>query len=148
MNPIEMFKKKFETYRQIMDESGDQKAWDTLFEGYPQRQRQNMGRFIDGKTLAEGFTAAIPAYKQLGMEMDVYDISNAGMDAVIEVQKTCPVMEMSKEFGFDKPCRVICEMDVAATEAGFEDQGMKGSIVCSKAAGDCVCIFKYERPQK
>ena len=147
MNPVEMFRNKFETYRRVMGESGDQKAWDILFEGYPERQRQNMGSIIKDKSLAEGFTSAIPAYKKLGMEMEVHDISDADMDAVIEVQKVCPVMDMAREFGFDKPCHVICEMDVAATKAGFKGQGMKGGIISCKADGDCVCIFKYERPR-
>ena len=146
MDPMEMFKKKFATYKKIMDEEGEQKAWDTLMEGYPERQKQNMGRFIDNDTLTNGFTKAIPFYKQIGMDMDVHDISNKGMDAVIEVQKLCPVMDLAKEYGFDKPCKVICEMDVAATKQGFGN--MKGSIIASKAEGDCVCIFKYEREMK
>ena len=146
MDPMELFRKKFETYKKIMDEEGEQKAWDTLFEGYPERQKAHMGQFIDNASLAEGFTQAIPLYKQMGMDMAVIDISNDGMDAVIEVQKVCPVMELAKEFGFDKPCKVICEMDVAATIKGFGN--MSGGIIASKAAGDCVCLFKYERKTK
>jgi predicted ArsR family transcriptional regulator len=146
MDSMQVFKKKFETYKKIMDEAGEQKAWDTLMEGYPERQKQNMGRFIDNNTLAEGFTQAIPLYKQMGMDMAVIDISNDGMDAVIEVQKICPVMELAKEFGFDKPCKIICEMDVAATKKGFGN--MSGGIIASKAEGDCVCLFKYEREKK
>ena len=146
MNTLELFKKKFETYKKIMDESGDQEAWNTLFEGYPERQKKNMGRLIDDTSLAEGFTKGIPLYKQMGMEMEVFDISNNNMDAVIEVQKTCPALALCKEYGFEKPCRVICEMDVAATEAAFE--GMKGGILARQADGECVCIFKYERPKK
>jgi predicted ArsR family transcriptional regulator len=148
MDAKAMFRNKFETYKKVLDESGDQQAWDTLFKGYPERQRQNMGKFIESKSLAEGFSEAIPLYKMIGMDMHVIDISNNSMDAVIEVQKTCPVMEMAKEFGFEKPCRVICEMDVAATKAGFADQGMKGDVLCAQADGHAVCVFKYERPAK
>ena len=146
MNPMEMFKKKFETYKAIMEKDGEKKAWDTLMEGYPERQKQNMGQFIDNATLAEGFTKAIPGYKMLGMDMAVVDISNNNMDAVIEVQRTCPVMDMARDYGFSKPCKVICEMDVQATKDAFE--GMKGGIIASIADGDCVCIFKYEREKK
>jgi len=146
VNPIEMFKKKFETYKSIMEKDGEQKAWDTLMEGYAERQKKNMGPFIDNSTLAEGFTKAIPAYKMLGMDMAVVDISNNNMDAVIEVQRTCPVMDMARDYGFSKPCKVICEMDVQATKDAFE--GMKGGIIASIADGDCVCIFKYEREKK
>ena len=145
MNPLELFRKKFGMYKKIMDESGEQKAWDTLFQGYPERQKKNMGPFIENTTLAEGFTKAIPFYKQIGMEMEVIDISNKNMDAVIEVQKVCPAIDLAKEFGFDKPCRLICEMDVEATKAAF---GMKGVILARQVEGDCVCIFKYERPMK
>jgi predicted ArsR family transcriptional regulator len=146
MDVKEKFRQKFETYRKIMDEEGEQKAWDTLFEGYPERQKQNMGQFIDNDTLANGFTKAIPFYKQIGMDMAVVDISNNGMDAVLEVQRVCPVMEVAKEYGFDKPCKVICEMDVEATKKGFGN--MSGGIIASIADGDCVCLFKYEREKK
>ncbi len=146
MDPMELFRKKFETYKKIMDEEGEQKAWDTLFAGYPERQKEHMGPFIDNASLAEGFTQAVPLYKQMGMDMAVIDISNDGMDAVIEVQRVCPVMELAKEFGFDKPCKVICEMDVEATKQGFGN--ITGGIIASKAAGDCVCLFKYEREKK
>lgn len=146
MNPIEMFRKKFETYKSIMDSAGEQKAWDTLMEGYPERQKKNMGPFIDNNTLADGFTKAIPAYKMLGMDMAVIDISNNDMDAVLEIQRVCPVLAMAKEYGFAKPCNVICEMDVQATKKAFD--GMRGGIIAAIADGDCVCIFKYERGKK
>ena len=146
MDVKEKFRQKFETYKKIMDEEGEQKAWDTLFEGYPERQKQNMGQFIDNDTLANGFTKAIPFYKQIGMDMAVVDISNNGMDAVVEVQRVCPVMDVAKEYGFDKPCKVICEMDVEATKKGFGN--MSGGIIASIADGDCVCLFKYEREKK
>ena len=151
MNPLDMFRKKFEIYRKVLDESGDKKAWDALFEGYPERQRKNMGKYIDAhNTLAEAFFEAVAPYKQIGMEMQVVDISNNSMDAVLEIQRVCPALKFNLhgEFGFEKPCRVICEMDVAATNAAFADMGMKGSILCAQADGNCVCMFTYERPKK
>jgi len=141
-----LIKQKFATYKKISEESGDQKAWDTCFEGYPERQKKMMGQFIDNDTLAGGFTKSIPFFKQSGMEMEVVDISNGGQDAVLEVQKVCPYLDVAKAYGFEKPCRLICEMDVAATKAVFEN--MKGTILSRIADGDCVCIFKYERPKK
>ncbi len=149
MNPLDMFRQKFVTYRKIMDEGGDQKAWDTLFEGYPERQRKNMGQFLDKHpTLAEAFTAAVAPYKQIGMEMQVVDISNDNTDGVLEIQRTCPCLKngLHTEQNFEKPCHVICEMDVAATQAAFP--GLKGSILARQADGDCVCMFKYEREKK
>jgi hypothetical protein len=151
MNPLDMFRKKFELYRKVLDEAGEKKAWDTLFEGYPERQRKNMGAYIErNKTLAEAFGEAVAPYKQIGMEMQVVDISNNDMDAVLEIQRVCPALKfnMHKDFGFEKPCHVICEMDVAATNKGFADMNMKGSILCAQADGNCVCMFKYERPKK
>lgn len=146
-NPaLEMFRKKFETYRKVMDAEGEQKAWDTLFAGYPERQKKNMGPMIEGVSLAKGFSTGIEKYKQIGMEMEVIDISNAGMDAVLEVQKVCPVLGMSKEYGFEKPCHIICDMDIEATKAAFP--GMHGARLSAKAEGSAVCIFKYERKAK
>lgn len=143
---IDVFRKKFETFRQVMDESGEQKAWEALFRGYPERQRANMGKMIEGCSLAEGFRKGIPLYKQMGMEMEVIDLSTDKVDAVLEIQRTCPALEkgLHKEYGFEKPCHVICEMDIAATQAAFP--GMKGKILCRMADGDAVCLFKYERP--
>jgi hypothetical protein len=150
MNPLDMFRKKFEIYRKVYNESGEQKAWDTLFEGYPQRQRDHMGAIIaKHNTLAEAFTSAVPQYQKLGMDMQVIDISNNDRDGVLEVQRACPMLkfDIHKEFGFEKPCHVICEMDIAATNAAFADMGMKGSILSTQVDGNCVCMFKYERPK-
>ena len=143
---VEMLKKKFEMFNQLKKEAGEAKAWEKMFEGYPERQKKNMGQFIDNASLAEGFSKAIPAYKQIGMDMAVVDISNKGMDAVIEIQRTCPVLSVCKEYGFEKPCALICELDVRATREAFP--GMKGTILCAQAEGDAVCIFKYERKAK
>jgi predicted ArsR family transcriptional regulator len=143
---VEMLKKKFEQFKQLKEEVGEEKAWEKVFEGYPERQKKNMGQFIENNTLAEGFSKAVPYYKQIGMDMEVVDISNNDMDAVLEIQKTCPVLSVSKEYGFDKPCGLICALDVRATKEAFP--GMKGAILSAQADGDSVCLFKYERKKK
>ena len=143
---VELLKKKFEKFNQLKEELGEEKSWEKIFEGYPERQRKNMGQFIDNSTLAEGFSKAIPYYKQIGMDMEVVDISNNGMDAVLEIQKTCPVLSVGKEYGFEKPCDLICGLDVKATEEAFP--GMKGKILSAQASGESVCLFKYEREKK
>jgi predicted ArsR family transcriptional regulator len=79
----------------------------------------------------------------MGMEMDVVDISTPSTDAVLEVQRTCPVLDVCAEYGFARPCHVICEMDVEATRRAFPE--IKGEILCTQADGACVCLFKYER---
>ena len=143
---VEMLKKKFEQFNKLKEEIGEEKSWEKVFEGYPERQKKNMGQFIENNTLAEGFSKAIPYYKQIGMDMEVVDISNNEMDAVLEIQKTCPVMSVCKEYGFDKPCDLICALDVRATKEAFP--GMKGAILSAQADGDSVCLFKYEREKK
>jgi len=146
-NMAEVFRNKFATYRKLLDEAGEKTAWDTLFGGYPERQKAKMGPMIDGNTLFAGFSSAIANYKQMGMDMVIHDISNNGQDAVLEIQKTCPSLDNGwhTEYGVEKPCHVICEMDIAATEAAFPN--IKGSILSRMADGDCVCLFKYERPK-
>jgi predicted ArsR family transcriptional regulator len=143
---VEMLKKKFEQFNKLKEEVGDEKAWEKIFEGYPERQKKNMGQFIEDNTLADGFGKAVPYYKQIGMDMEVVDISNNDMDAVLEIQKTCPVLSVCKEYGFEKPCDLICALDVRATKEAFP--GMKGAILSAQADGDSVCLFKYERKKK
>ena len=143
---VEMLKKKFEQFNKLKEELGEEKSWEKVFEGYPERQKKNMGQFIENNSLADGFSKAVPYYKQIGMDMEVVDISNKKMDAVLEIQKTCPVLSVSKEYGFEKPCPLICELDVRATKEAFP--GMKGAILSAQADGDSVCLFKYEREKK
>jgi predicted ArsR family transcriptional regulator len=139
----EMFRKKFALFRKLLAEMPEDRAWEKMLEGYPERQKQHMGALIEKATLAEGFTRAIPLFKQIGMAMEVVDISNQYVDAVLEVQRTCPVLSLCREYGFSTPCRVICELDVEATRRAFP--GIKGEILSRQADGACVCVFKYER---
>jgi hypothetical protein len=144
----DIFRKKFETYRKVLDQSGEKAAWDALFQGYPERQKANMGKMIEGRSLFQAFSMAIPQYKQIGMDMVAVDLSTDKVDAVLEIQRTCPALSagMHKDFGFNKPCKIICDMDIAATNAAFP--GMRGARLAAMDEGDCVCIFKYERPKK
>src|SRR5215207_6498468 len=139
----EMFRKKFETFRELVATVGEEQAFEKMLEGYPERQKKQLGALIDDTSLADGFTKAIPIFEKMGMEMGVYDISNLGVDAVIEVQRSCPVLAVCKEYGLAKPCRVICEMDVEASRRAFP--GMDVEILSRQADGACVCVFKYER---
>lgn len=146
-NPgYEFFRKRFETFKKLAVEMGEKKAWEKMFEGYPENHKKMMGQFIDNDTLAGGFRKAIPDFKKGGWEMEVVDISNKGMDAVIEIQKICPALYICKEYGYEKPCFLVCEMDGEATKKVFPD--MKGEILCRQADGACVCVFKYERKAK
>jgi predicted ArsR family transcriptional regulator len=139
----EMFRQKFARFGELVTTMDEEQAWEKMLEGYAERQKQHMGAFIEKATLAEGFTRALPFFTQLGMDMAVFDISTPGVDAVLEVQRTCPVLSLCQEYGFAKPCRVICELDVEATRRAFP--GMQGEILSRQADGACVCVFKYER---
>ena len=140
---MQSMREKFATYQRVCTEAGPEKAQEALFAGYPERQRQMMGQFINGNTLAEGFRRSVPLFAQMGMVMEVVDLSNQGQDAVLEIQRVCPFLGLAQEYGVEKPCTVVCELDVKATQQAFP--GMKGKILSRLADGECVCLFKYER---
>ena len=142
----EIFRKRFETFNKLSEEMGKEKAWEKMFEGYPEQHKERMGHFIDNDTLASGFSKAISAFKEGGWDMEVVDISNKGMDAVIEIQKVCPALGICKDYGYEQPCFLVCEMDGEATKRAFPD--MHGEILCRQVEGACVCAFKYERKKK
>jgi hypothetical protein len=139
-------RKKYARYRELLDRYGEEQAWEMMLEGFPELQKQRMGPLLALPTLIEGFRLAIPAFKAIGMEMEAVDISNRGIDAVIEIQKICPYLDICGDYGFDIPCHVICELDMEASHRAFPE--MKGEILCRQAFGSPVCIFKYERPAK
>jgi predicted ArsR family transcriptional regulator len=143
MDVMDMFRKKFEDYRRLVDEKDEQHARTVLMEGYPERQKKNMGPFFEGCTLYEGFKKAAPVYGSFGMEMHPVDVSNQGRDAALEVHVKCPFMDMAREFGFDRPCAVICELDQDAMALAFE--GLDVKILTTMADGDTSCIFLYQR---
>lgn len=141
-----IFRKRFATFKQLAQELGEKDAWKKMFEGYPELHKKRMGHYIDNDTLASGFSRAIPEFKKGGWDMEVVDISNRGMDAVIEIQKVCPALGVCRDYGYAKPCFLVCEMDGEATKKAFPD--MQGEILCRQADGACVCAFKYERKAK
>lgn len=140
---IESAKKKFARFKELSDRHGEAVAWETMLENFPELQKQRMGPMLALPTLAEAFRTAVPVFEAIGMEMDVVDISNRGIDAVLEIQRICPWLEVCKEYGFDTPCHVICEMDMEASRRAFPE--MNGEILSRIALGSPVCIFKYER---
>ena len=137
------FRQRFEAYQTYVKEVGEEKALEKVFEGYPERHRKNMGRFINKATLAEGFSKAIEEFTQGGWEMSVVDISGRWMDAVIEIQTGCPALAIAREFGYEKPCFLVCDLDGAASRIAFPE--MQGEVLCRIADGASACVFKYER---
>ncbi|NTW82876.1 MAG: transcriptional regulator [Chlorobiaceae bacterium] len=143
---IESARKKFSRFRELTAQFGEEIAWETMLEGFPELQKQRMGPLLALPTLIEGFRQSIPIFNSIGMDMEAIDISNKGIDAALEIQKVCPYLEVCKEFGYDIPCHVICELDMEASHRAFPE--MKGEILARQALGSPVCIFKYERPQR
>lgn len=143
---LSMFINRFAAFKKLADEIGEDAAFEKMMKAYPEQQKAFMGAFIDNTTLAKGFTDATPIFRIMGFTMDVVDISQEGTDAVLEIQRVCPVLSLAKEYGLESPCRVLCEMEQEATRKAFP--GMKAAILSRQAAGDCVCVFKYERPAK
>ncbi len=140
-----LFRQKFATFCQLTAQRDEAHAWEEMVAAYSERQKKQMGELIENDTLARGFSRGIPVFARMGLSMDVFDISNNGMDAALEAQKNCPALQFCHEYGFEKPCHVICEMDVEASRRAFPD--MKVEILSRQAEGACVCLFKYERKQ-
>jgi predicted ArsR family transcriptional regulator len=145
VNYDEFFRKKFETFNELRKKMSKKEAWEKMLEGYPERQRKSMGQYIDNNTLYEGFTKAIPAYKAMGMDMKVVDISNKGIDGIIEIQHVCPYIEMAKEYEVKDPCHLLCDMDIEATRKAFPE--MNARYIARQSKGDSVCAYLYQRPQ-
>ena len=77
---------KFSKFKELSSQLESEQAWEQMLEGFPVKQQQRMTPFIAKATLAEGFTRAIPFFRSAGMEMEVVNISNNNMGAVIEIQ--------------------------------------------------------------
>ena len=139
----QVLRQRFEHFAKLRSEYGTAKALEMMMDGQAERQKQLMSPLIGGVSLAEGFRRSIPIFEQLGMKMEVIDISNQGKDAVLEIQRVCPYMALAKEFGLPTPCQITCDMEVEAIKQAFPD--MSGRILSKLASEDCVCVFKYER---
>ena len=141
---INLFRNRFIRYKKLVEKMGEAAAYEKMLEKYPEQQKALMGAFIDNDTIAEGFKKSIPLLRLMGFITEIVDISQNGMDAALEIQRVCPALNLAKEYGFDTPCHVLCEMEQEAARRAFP--GMKASIMSKQAEGDCACVFKYERP--
>jgi predicted ArsR family transcriptional regulator len=141
-----LFRQKFAKFCLLREKSSEESAWEEMVTAYSERQKKQMGPLIEEETLAQGFSRGIPIFARMGLTMEVFDISNNGMDAAIEAQKNCPALQFCHEYGFEKPCHVICEMDVEASRRAFPDMNVE--ILSRQAEGACVCLFKYERKRR
>ena len=140
---VQQLRKRFEQFAELRAKHGAEKALEMMMDGHAEVQKKLMEPLIRGVPLADAFCKATPIFEQVGMKMDVVDISNQGKDAVLEIQRICPYAVLAKEFGLQTPCQITCDMDVEAIQQAFPE--MKGRILSKLANGDCVCLFKYER---
>ncbi|MFN6514901.1 MAG: hypothetical protein RMY29_010405 [Nostoc sp. CreGUA01] len=141
---MNLFRNRFIRYNKLVEELGEEAAYEKMLEKYPEQQKALMGAFIDNNTIAEGFKKSIPLLRPMGFITEIVDVSQNGVDAALEIQRVCPALSIAKEYGFETPCRVLCEMEQEAARRAFP--GMKATLLSKQAEGDCVCVFKYERP--
>ncbi|MBD2682712.1 MULTISPECIES: L-2-amino-thiazoline-4-carboxylic acid hydrolase [Nostoc] len=141
---INLFRNRFIRYNKLVEELGEEAAYEKMLEKYPEQQKALMGAFIDNNTIAQGFKKSIPLLRPMGFITEIVDVSQNGVDAALEIQRVCPALSLAKEYGFETPCRVLCEMEQEAARRAFP--GMKATLLSKQAEGDCVCVFKYERP--
>ena len=146
-NPAEAFiRKRFETFKELSEQTDQEKALQTMFAGYADQVKQRMEPYLKKPTLAEALREAVAEFNKNGWDMDVVDISNKGIDAAIEIQKVCPVNNIHKEFGYESPCFLICAPDGPAIKEAFPD--LNAETLCRQADGACICLFKFERPSR
>ncbi|MGK7908429.1 MAG: NAD(P)H-binding protein [Synechococcus sp.] len=134
---------RFEQFAQLRDQYGKARALELLRKRLAERQKTLMGPLITDVSLSKGFRHAIPNFEQLGMDMEVVDLSNQVKDAVLEIQRICPYRELAAEFGLPSPCEITCDLEVEAIQQAFPE--IKGQILSKLANGDSACLFKYER---
>ena len=141
-----IFRKRFLKYKKLVDEVGEEAAFEKMMTNYPEQQKDLMGTFIEQNTIANGFRQSVPIFHLMGFRADFLDISENGSDAALEIQYVCPVLSLAKEYGFATPCRVVCEMSQEAARRAFPE--IKANILSKISEGECVCVFKYERPMR
>lgn len=126
-------------YLELRTKLGAEDAREVLLEGYPERQKANMGPLIEGVALIDGFGKAQPLFAAMGVRQELVDVSTPDTDAVLEINVTC----MCAEAGATEP--LLCELDFEATRRAFPEM-----TVCSlhrMVDGANACVFRYERPK-
>ena len=143
---LNLFRNRFKRYKALSAERGEDAAFETMMENYPEQQKILMGALIDDNTIAEGFKKSIPLLRLMGFVTEIVDISQPGRDAALEIQRVCPALSLAKEFGLESPCHVLCEMEQEAARRAFP--GMEAAILSKQSEGSSVCLFTYERAAK
>jgi predicted ArsR family transcriptional regulator len=136
---------RMERYVALREELGEEGAFEVLMEGYPERQRQLMGPYIEGSTLADGFGKVRDVFAQIGLGAEFLDASTPDEDAAYEVLTVCMCRKACDEIGMAQPSPVLCDLDVAATQRAFPDITLE--VRHRVLDGAFACVFRYSRPR-
>jgi hypothetical protein len=99
-----------------------------------------------GPSLAELLGRAIPVFADMGIEMEIMDISTEDVDGALEIMRTCPCLEASNECGLTPPSSVLCHLEVETNRRALPGTDVR-PLARRVDDGSCICIFKYERPR-
>jgi predicted ArsR family transcriptional regulator len=134
---------RVEQYLSLREELGDEGAFETLMEGYPEQQRRCMGPYIENSGLAEGFKKVRDDFAQIGVHAEIVDVSTSEKDAAIEVLTDCMCANACDEVGMTQPLPLLCDLDFAATQRAFPEISVE--VHHRMVEGAFVCVFGYSR---
>lgn len=140
----DMQRERIIRYTSIASEQGTERARAALLDGYPERQKANMGPLITGVPLVDGFRKAQPLFESMGVRQEIVDASTDDLDAVIEINVTCMCAAAFVDAGVPDAEPILCELDFEATRRAFP--GMTVTSVTRMVEGANACIFRYQRP--
>ena len=132
-------------YLSLREEVGEDKAFESLLEGYPEQQRRLMAPYIESKRLADGFREVRDVFAELGIHEEIVDVSAPGEDAAIEVLTTCMCRDACDELGATDASPLLCELDFEATRRAFPDIAI--DVHHRMVDGAFACVFRYSRPE-
>ena len=136
------FRQKVDEHAQLVSQLGEAIERRSEVPGVLPRTRH----MADEPGLAERLRKAIPVFADLGIEMEVVDISNDEVDAALEIMRTCPCLEASKACGLATPSSALCHLEVETNRRALPGTDVR-PLSRRVDDGSCICIFKYERPR-
>jgi hypothetical protein len=95
------FRKKLQTYLDLVETSGEDAAFEAALEGYPERQKAEIGALIDHEELATGLSRAVAMLAAMGIEMDIVDVSKYLLPLIHFGTGTAGPLETMHEAGAD-----------------------------------------------
>jgi len=138
-----MQRERLERYHRLLASGSQAEAFETLLDGYPERQRRLMSPYIEGRSLADGFGQVREVFAEMGIREEIVDVSTPGEDAAIEVLTTCMCCDAAKDLGVSESSPVLCELDFEATRRAFP--GLEVTVHHRMTDGAFACVFRYSR---